>query len=94
MAERKRLIDKGLLGAVHGGCLSVAKYLLRKGADPNTHVSLNVAIRHNNGELARLLVDHGADVMLGTLPPIAVAVAKRGQGFIPVSRRKGRIIRR
>ena len=64
-ATGHRPIDDALLAATTHGHHCCVKWLLEAGAnanatDLNVHDGLILAISHNNAELARLPLDHGA----------------------------------
>ncbi len=53
-----------LMAASAGGCVSVAQVLLESGANPNVTTeqpALVEAVEHKSEQMARLLLDHGAD---------------------------------
>ncbi|KAH8649229.1 ankyrin repeat-containing domain protein [Xylariales sp. PMI_506] len=81
---------KPLLRAVRQSNDRILKILLDAGADPNWGTSaLMEAAWKRNVTVARLLINHGGDVNLGSPPPIVVAIYKEDLEMFRLLREHG-----
>ena len=90
--DRAEIMSLALAGAVSAGSLDVVQFLLDSGADPNDRLYLNRAIRKGHRRIAKLLVDYGADVNLGSPPPLATAALQEDVDLLHYLLEKGAVL--
>ncbi|KAI1265367.1 ankyrin [Xylariaceae sp. FL1019] len=85
-----------LIGAIEGGSFDSLEELLWHGADPNlypsTQTPLMAAAHKGDLQMVRTLVEYGANVTVGTPPPLVVAVQQENEDVFHFLESKGALL--
>lgn len=91
---QKWLLDP-LVRAVEVRNVEMVKLMLANGADPNHNqfnTPLMAAVRHHDLHITALLIKHGADVDLGSTPPVVLAIQGENTSMFQLLCGKGAVI--
>ncbi|KAI8626423.1 ankyrin repeat-containing domain protein [Xylariaceae sp. FL1651] len=85
-----------LISAIESGSQETVEIMLWHGADPNwfppTRTALMAAVHKGDLGIVRALVEYGADVTVGTPPPIVVAVQQENEDMFHYLESKGALL--